>query len=201
MLTVLRPERVESVFDRLGVKSRFTDGELGSLTTTNIVDKSGFLAFPTPEDSQGLSVLALRSALGVDPVRAPCFFDHPWYLEEPFIRRTCAPGWHAVAMDVLPDSVGQPVYYAEDLKGRGLYMPSAVEMALMLFLHFAETGEHLMLRKHTWTRDRTDGGRFVTVGAFGPKGLFVSSHEVGYKSRGLGICPIADPERLGSPSP
>ena len=66
----------------------------------------------------------------------------------------------------------------------------------MLFLYFTATDKRLMLNKHTWTRDRADNKRFVTIGAFGKKGLFVSSHEVGYSSRGLGICPLVDPENL-----
>ena len=200
-MTVLYPTQVEAAFERLGIVGRFGKDEAEKLTTTTIVDRAGFAFFPTPENNDGLSIGALRAALGVDPVRTPCFFDHPWYLEEPFIKGTCEPGWHAIATDIVPNSVGQPIYFAEDLKALGLYLPSAVEMALMLFLHFAQTGEHLMLRKHTWTRDRTSGGRFVSVGAFGKKGLFVSGHEVGYASRGLGICPIVDPERAASNSP
>lgn len=93
---------------------------------------------------------------------------------------------------MVPDSVLRPVYFAEDLKKDSLFLPSAAEVILMLFLHFTESGERRLLRKHTWTHDRTESTearRFVTVGAFGKKGVFVSSHEVGYKSRGLGICP------------
>jgi hypothetical protein len=59
----------------------------------------------------------------------------------------------------------------------------------MLFLHFAGTGEQLLQRKHTWTCGQDSRKRFVTVGAFGRSGLFVSAHPAGYASRGLGICP------------
>ncbi|HSU89065.1 MAG TPA: hypothetical protein VLL56_09530, partial [Terriglobia bacterium] len=69
-----------------------------------------------------------------------------------------------------------------------LELPAAIEVALMLFLHFAGTGEQLLQRKHTWCKDPASLGRFVTVGAFGRNGLFLSAHPGMYASRGLGIC-------------
>jgi hypothetical protein len=58
----------------------------------------------------------------------------------------------------------------------------------MLFLHYAGTGVQLLQKKHTWCRDQATQDRFVTVGAFGRNGLFVSGHPAAYASRGLGIC-------------
>jgi len=156
----------------------------------------GFFTFPVPEDNLALSVLGLREILGVNPGGEPGFFDHPWYLSEPFGREPCESGWHSVMMDVVPESIDRPVYYAEDLKEKALYLPTATEVLLMVFFRFVTAGDRLLLRKHTWTRDRTattEARRFVSIGAFGNKGVFVSSHAVGYKSRGLGICPTVDP--------
>jgi len=191
-MALLSPQLVEQRFAQLGIVCRFSDLELRQLDDTRIEGREGFFGFPTPRENEALSVLGLRELLGVDPASGPCFFDHPWYLEEAFGRERCSPGWHLIGMDVLVSSVDKPVYYAEEIKRDALYLPSAVEVLLMLLLHFAETGERLLLRKHTWTHDRAEGRRFVSVGAFGKKGVFVSSHEVGYKSRGLGICPSVE---------
>jgi hypothetical protein len=64
----------------------------------------------------------------------------------------------------------------------------AIEVVLMLFLHYEATKEQLLLRKHTWCADRASLGRQVTVGAFGRNGVFISGHPAGFASRGLGIC-------------
>ncbi len=189
----LSPLEVQKSFDLLRIPSHFTKTETDRLESANILVHEGFLTFPTPEDNSALSILNLRRALGTDPSREPVFYDHPWYLEDAFGSLRCAPGWHSVRMEVTADSIGQPVYYADSIKSSGRFLPSASEVALMLFLNFALTGKRLLVNKHSWTRDRTEDKRFVTVGAFGKKGLFVSGHEVGYASHGLGICPVVDP--------
>ena len=181
----------------MDISSRFTETEVRLLESEQPQPREGFISFPTPEDNQALTLLNLRDTLGTDPARPPSFFDHPWYLEEPFAEIPCPPGWHSVASAVMPGSVGQPIYYADSIKSGNLYLASAAEMTLMLLLNFTLTGERLLLDKHTWTQDRTQNRRFVTVGAFGKKGLFVSSHDVGYRSRGLGICPVAPPKIKG----
>jgi hypothetical protein len=192
----LSPTDVGNYFENLGISSKFGATEVRELETQPLRQREGFMTFPTPRDNEALTVLGLREQLGGDPEHAPSIFDHSWYLEESFGKVPCVPGWHQLAMDVWPDSTARPVYHAEDLKREALYLPTATEVLLMLFLNFARNGERLLLRKHTWTRDRTEtteAPRFVSIGAFGKKGVFVSSHEVGYKSRGLGICPAADP--------
>jgi hypothetical protein len=182
------PDEVERRFALLGIPNRFMAQEKASLTT-NIVDISGgVIAFPTPKDAEGLNILNLRWILGTDPSKQPAFFDHPWYLEEPFGRKNCHPGWHILQSTVLPDSISQPIDYASSLRSRGLELPSAIEVTLMLFLHYAGTGEQLLLKKHTWCSDQASLNRFVTVGAFGRNGLFISGHPPEFASRGLGIC-------------
>ena len=178
-------------FQQLNVPAEFTDWELAQLEASAPEPREGFVSFPTPEDNRHLSVLGLRELLGVTPGPSPyILFDHPWYLAEEFGTTPCPPGWHTIAAAPLPDSIDQPVYFADSLLAEGLLLPLASEVVLMLFLGHYASGERMLLRKHTWTRDRTSERRFVSVGAFGKKGLFVSSHEVGYKSRGLGICPL-----------
>jgi hypothetical protein len=180
----LSPDEVERRFALLGIPNRFTPQEKQALNTTPLVEhEGGVLAFPTPMAAVGLNILKLRQILGTDPARQPSFFDHPWYLEESFAKRDCEPGWHILTMDVLPDSISKPINYSSSLS-----LPSAVEVVLMLFLHYAETREQLLLKKHTWTRDEATLGRFVTIGAFGRNGLFVSGHPGDFASRGLGIC-------------
>jgi hypothetical protein len=187
------PAQVERCFELLRIPARFSAEEGRDLSSRTLRVHDGYVGFPTPQDNRALSVLGLRRILGVDPASAPCFFDHPWYLEESFARETCSPGWHVMRIEPLADSLNQPVYHAEDLKRRSLYLPTAVEVVLALFLYYLLRGERLLMRKHTWTSNRTLARRFVSVGAFVKKGLFVSSHEVGYTSRGLGICPVMDP--------
>src|SRR5215831_6993064 len=178
----LTSDEVERRFGILGITSRFAGEEKIELATTAVVERPGdLLAFPTPAANSGLNILNLRRLLGVEPSRQPSFFDHPWYLEEPFGNQNCMPGWHLLHMDVIPETVFQPHNYYSSL-------PSAIEVVLMIFLHFERTGEHLLLKKHTWCSDEASLGRYVTVGAFGRNGLFISSHPPVFASRGLGVC-------------
>jgi len=185
----LSPDEVERRFALLGIQNRFTTEEKKSLVTTGVVSsEAGVFAFPTPRSNEGLNLLDLRKLLGTDPHRQPCFFDHPWYLEEDFARKNCAPGWHLIYMDVLGDSISQPIHYTGSLRPRGFELPSAAEVTLMLFLHYIGTNQQLLQKKHTWCSDKATMERYVTVGAFGRNGLFVSGHPAEFTSRGLGIC-------------
>ena len=180
----LSPDEVERRFAILGIPNRFTSQEKHTLTTTSLGEPGGkIFAFATPTASAGLNILKMRDIVGTNPAKQPSFFDHPWYLEEPFSRLDCEPGWHVLDMDVLPDSISKPVNYSSSLE-----LPAAIEVVLMLFLHYVGTGERLLLKKHTWTKDEASMGRFVTVGAFGSNGVFISGHPGGYSSRGLGVC-------------
>jgi len=183
----LSPDEVERRFALLGIPNRFMSQEKRTLTT-DIVDIPGVIAFPTPSDASGLNILNLRRILGTDPSKQPSFFDHPWYLEAPFGQKDCPPGWHLLHSSVLPDSISQPIHYASSLRSRGLELPSAIEVTLLLFLHYVGTGEQLLQRKHTWCKDQASMNRSVTVGAFGRNGLFISGHPPEFASRGLGIC-------------
>ena len=195
----LSPQNVEECFATLGISQRFDHFEASRIDPDKVVSPAGFFTFPTPRDNSELSILGLRRLVGVEPGVSPSFHRHPWYLEEPFGDTFCKPGWHSIAMNVTADSVGEPIQYADRLKEQQLYLASAIEVVLMLFLHFANTGKRLLSNCHTWTYNRTKEGRFVTVGAFGRNGVFVSSHEVGYQSRGLGICPKIGPHRDSQP--
>jgi hypothetical protein len=189
MLVVLNAEAVESAFRRLNLSFTFSEEERRQSITMPVVhDDTRVLGFVTPQANSGLNLLNLRRLLGVDPGKPPSFFDHPWYLEEAFGLTNCAPGWHFIHMDVLPDSLEQPYHYIDSPSSRGLALPTAIEVVLMLFLCFAETGEQLLKKKHTWCQDSASLGRFVTVGAFGRNGVFVSGHPETFASRGLGIC-------------
>jgi hypothetical protein len=183
-MILLSPTEVERLFGLMNISNRFSEAEKAKFGTTSIVDMpDGVIGFPTPEDKSGLNVLNLRKILGTDPSKPPSFFDHPWYLEESFAREDCEPGWHFLQMSVVPASISQPVNYVSRLE-----LPSAIEIVLMLFLHFVGTGEQLLQKKHTWCKDQASMDRCVTVGAFGRNGLFISGHPGAYSSRGLGIC-------------
>jgi hypothetical protein len=183
------PDEVERRFALLDIPNRFSAKEKHTLTTTDIVAPEGaIICFATPIDNKGLNILILRKILGTSALKQPSFFDHPWYLEEAFAQEDCAPGWHFLHSDVLPESISQPINYISSLGSKGLELPSAIEVILMLFLHYAGTAEQLLQKKHTWCRDHASMNRFVTVGAFGRNGLFVSGHPAEFASRGLGIC-------------
>jgi len=180
----LSPDEVARRFNLLGIPNRFTNEEKQSFSTTSLVEhESRIFAFPSPPACAGLNILKLREIVGTDASRQPSFFDHPWYLDEAFGRVDSEPGWHALHMDVLADSISKPFNYSSSLE-----VPSAIEVILMLFLHYIGTGEQLLLKKHTWTKDEATLGRFVTVGAFGRNGVFISGHPSDYTSRGLGVC-------------
>jgi hypothetical protein len=185
----LSPHEVEHRFELLGIPNRFSLQEKEALSTTDVVTNDAVIAFPTPQANDGLNILKLRHLLGTDPSKPPSFFDHPWYLDEAFARENCTAGWHYIYAAVLPESISQPVYYIDRLQQRGMELPAAVEVALMLFLHYAGTKEQLLQKKHTWCKDQASMNRSVTVGAFGRNGLFVSGHPREFASRGLGICP------------
>jgi hypothetical protein len=173
----------------MGIPNRFSEAEKTKCSTTSIVDlPDDVIGFPTPEARSGLNILNLRNIFGTDPSKPPSFFDHPWYLDEAFAKEDCEPGWHFLRAAVLPDSISQPIHYARRLHEQGMELPSAIEVVLMLFLHYVGTGEQLLQKKHTWCRDQASMDRFVTVGAFGRNGLFVSAHPAAFASRGLGIC-------------
>jgi hypothetical protein len=185
----LAPNEVERRFALLRIPNRFTDQEKTALATTQtVVADEGILAFATPQANAGLNLLNLRVICGTEAARPPSFFDHPWYLDEAFMRADCAAGWHYIYTDVLVESISRSVDYASSLATRGLDLPSAVELTLMLFLHYVGTGEQLLGKKHSWCKDLASHNRSVTVGAFGRNGLFISSHPGDFTSRGLGIC-------------
>jgi hypothetical protein len=185
----LSVDEVERRFNRLGIPNRFDPKEKEELVTTRVIQADApVMTFPIPNDNRGLNLLALRELCGTDPSRPPSFFDHPWYLDEPFAKQDCLPGWHCLQMNVLAESISQPLNYINSLSQQHLVLPSAAEVTLMLFLHFVETGEQLLQKKHTWCSDRASMNRWVTVGAFGRNGLFVSGHPPEFASRGLGIC-------------
>ena len=186
----LDPNEVERRFTLLGIPNRFTPEEKDQLlqTTPIVSENERVIVFATPRANSGLNILNLRKLLGTDPSKPPSFFDHPWYLEETFAKQNCEPGWHYLHATVLPDSISQSINYANSLEARGMELPSAIEVTLMLFLHYAGTGEQLLQKKHTWCKDQASMNRWVTIGAFGRNGLFVSCHPKEFASRGLGIC-------------
>ena len=101
------PDEVERRFALLGIPNRFMAQEKASLTT-NVGDiPEGVIAFPTPSAAEGLNILNIRRILGTDSSRQPSFFDHPWFLDEPFGRSNCSPGWHILHSTVLPDSISR----------------------------------------------------------------------------------------------
>ena len=141
----LPPSEIERRFALLGIPNQFSKTEKQALATTPIVEPGErVFGFPTPEANAGLNLLNLREILGTDRAKPPSFFDHPWYLNEPFGRDDCDPGWHFLYTEVLPDSISQPVDYASSLTRQGLELPTATEVVLMLFLHYAGSGEQLL---------------------------------------------------------
>jgi hypothetical protein len=185
----LTTEQVEQRFLALGIPSRFTTEDRKKLLPMPVVDsKRSLFSFPTPSDNSALTLSNLKTIVGTDPSHQPAFFDHPWCVDEAFMRTQCNPGWHLILMDVVPESINQPIDYVRRLELEGLKLPSAIEIVLMLLLHYEGTREQLLSRKHTWCSDRASLDRHVTVGAFGRNGLFVSGHPMGFSSRGLGIC-------------
>jgi len=191
----LTVEQVEQRFSQLGIDSGFTQVERDKFSTTPVVSVEGaYFGFPTPIDNSTLTLSKLRAILGSDPARQPAFFDHPWYADELFMTTPCSPGWHFLLMDVLPESVNQSNNYVRRLEAQNVELPSAIEVVLMIFLHYMGTKEQLLFRKHTWCSDLASLGRQVTVGAFGRKGVFLSGHPMGYASRGLGICTKIRPD-------
>ena len=185
----LTPDEVQQRLATMGIRCEYTSGERAAFATTPIINRpERILGFPIPADNSCLSIEHIKSCVGTDPGSQPCFFEHPWYANEEFIRSRCKPGWHFLLMDVLPESIQQPADYLDSLKGMGLGLPAAVEVILMLFLHYVGSGEQLLLKKHSWCSDRASLNRQVTVGAFGRNGVFLSGHPLNFASRGLGVC-------------
>jgi hypothetical protein len=185
----LTHEQVEQRLAAMGIVCRFSAEEKVVFATTPVVNRAErVFAFPTPAANEALTISNIKSSVGSDPQHQPCIFDHPWYESEEFVKTRCPAGWHVLMMDVLPDSIQQPVHYLRSSAVTGLELPHAVEIVLMLFLHFVGSGEQLLLKKHTWCCDTASQGRHVTVGAFGRNGLFLSGHPENFASQGLGVC-------------
>jgi hypothetical protein len=185
----LTPIQVEQRLAKLGIECRFTHAEHLRLSTTPVVSRAErVFGFPTPAENSALTLTNIRAKVGVDPRHQPSFFEHPWYENEAFMATSCPPGWHFLAMDPIPGSIHQPVDYLHSLGSSEVALPLAVEVVLMLFLHYVESREQLLLKKHSWCADTASLDRHVTVGAFGRNGVFVSGHPSNFASQGLGIC-------------
>ena len=181
-MPVFTADKVQKIFEMLNLPFRFGEEEIAELNAAGVTERgSRMLSFPTPQANSGLNVLNLRQLRGTDPTKQPSFFDHPWYLEEDFGRKECEPGWHTIEMDPDPATIERSYDFNR-------LLPSAVEVVLMVFLYYVDTGERLLLKKHTWCADEASLGRKVTVGAFGRNGIFISGHPPSFASRGLGIC-------------
>jgi len=185
----LTPAQVEQRLASLGIECHFTEPERISLATTPIVSRpERTFAFPTPTESSTLSLRNIKAKVGVDPKHQPSFFEHPWYENESFMATPCPPGWHILTMEPISGSILQPVDYLRSLGSSNIELPLAVEVVLMLFLHYVDSREQLLLKKHTWCSDTASLDRHVTIGAFGRSGVFVSGHPFNFASQGLGIC-------------
>src|SRR6185436_2806383 len=140
------PAQVEERLEKLHIPGRFTPEEKALYSTTPVVtSECSLFGFPTPSENSGLTLSKIKDIVGTDPNRPPSFFDHPWYAGEPFMQFLCPPGWHFICQDVVPETIGQPLNYASRLEASGFELPSAIEVVLMLFLHFAGCGEQLLL--------------------------------------------------------
>jgi hypothetical protein len=185
----LSPIQVEERLAALGISCAFSAQEKEEFATTPVVEgPPRIFAFPTPRQNSSLTISNIKSCVGSDPAHQPCLFEHPWYEKEAFFLSECPPGWHFLMMDVIPDSIQQPADYLRSSGTVGLKLPQAVEVLLMLFLHYMGSREQLLLKKHTWCCDNASMDRRVTVGAFGRNGVFLSGHPPNFASRGLGIC-------------
>jgi hypothetical protein len=185
----LTPTEVEQRLGSMGVECRFSPEERMAFATTPVVNrKESVFGFPTPGANSGLTIENIKACVGTDPKHQPSFFDHPWYQNEAFISTRCPPGWHLLTMEPIPGSIQQPVDYLRSSGIKDYALPYAVEVVLMLFLHYAKSREQLLLKKHSWCVDNASLNRHVTVGAFGRNGLFLSGHPSNFSSQGLGIC-------------
>src|SRR4030095_2436540 len=146
------------------IRCAFTPDERVLYQTTPLVTAPvPVFAFPTPADND-LSLSHIKDCVGTDPAHQPSFFEHPWYQDEEFMKTRCPAGWHFISMDVLTDSIQQPANY---VNSSSPVLATAVEIVLMLFLHYVGTREQLLLKKHSWCSDSASLGRQVTVGALG----------------------------------
>ena len=185
----LTPLEVEQRLAALGIACRFTSEEQTAYAATPIMTRpERVFGFPTPMQNGSLTLSNIRSCVGTDPRHQPSFFDHPWYQSEEFMGTRCLPGWHFLTMEPIQGSIQQPLHYLRSSNDELLEIPQAVEVVLMLFLHYVGTGEQLLLRKHSWCSDLASMNRAVTVGAFGRNGVFLSGHPSNFSSQGLGVC-------------
>jgi hypothetical protein len=191
----LTPLDVEQRLSKIGISCVFTPEEHAGYATTPVVENQDgtILAFPTPSLRENLTLGNIKKIVGTDPKHQPSIFEHSWYENEDFMTMPCPPGWHLLRTEPLPSSILQQPNYLRSSGNLGMNLPLAVEVVLMLFLHYAGSGEQLLGKKHTWCADSASSGRQVTVGAFGKNGVFLSAHPPNFSSRGLGICPRITP--------
>jgi hypothetical protein len=133
----------------------------------------------------------------------PLFYyaARPWYEKFAFASEaTCDFRWHLALQEIVPGSPGKGFEEQVAALPPGYEVPRAVEEALKVTLYFVKNGVHLNAKKWARCRETLPDGSRVSVGRFGPRGLFIN-HYWGDGS-GLGLAasrkPPAQPPGTGA---
>lgn len=130
---------------------------------------------PTAADGEKLTLLKMRSYLGIEPTDSePCFYNQDWYQNEAFARDTTLDlRWYLIRKSVVEKSRGKdPGELAKRLES-GESLPSAVLTAFAFFAYFFATGgEKLWEHDFVWCSDLDGNGNRVYTGRYvDPKGI------------------------------
>ncbi|MBI2952236.1 hypothetical protein HYY27_09080 [bacterium] len=109
----------------------------------------------------------------------PLFYHaaNPWYEKFAFASETtCDFRWRLALQEIVPGSAGKAFEDQMAALPPGYEVPSAVEEALKATLHFVKNGVCLNARKWGRCRDTLPDGSRVSVGRFGPRGLFINHY-------------------------
>jgi hypothetical protein len=110
----------------------------------------------------------------------------PWYGDLPFATEaTCDFRWYLMPLEIAPGSTGRGFEEQVEALPPEYEIPRAVEEVLKLVLYDVKNGVRLNPRRWGRCREMLPDGSRVSVGRFGPRGLFIN-HYWGSGS-GLGL--------------
>lgn len=109
----------------------------------------------------------------------PLFYyaANPWYEKFAFASEaTCDFRWYLMPQEIVPGSTGRGFDEQVAALPPGYEVPSAVEEVLKVTLCYVKNGVYLNAKRWGRCRETLPDGSRVSVGRFGPRGLFVNHY-------------------------
>ncbi len=162
------PEELYSIRKRLGISMPlfappipFDEASLQKISDNAIL----LLGLP-------MNIMELRSILGTNPKKEPCFYNQDWYFNEPFANKIKLENrWYLIKKTV--DEVTRGKNPKEIAQKKNEQLPSAILTAFTFFAYYFLTeGEILWNHDFLWCSDRDSNGDQIYTGRYiDPNGI------------------------------